>query len=61
VVIRENEPGVLGTALMDDRIQENSMEIIGIKVLVDMVTHGPEHPMTSPARQIPQTYRMVNG
>ena len=60
VVLRGEDPTVIGTAFLGDRIVVNSIEIVDDKIKVDMITQSPEDAMSSPTLNVVNVYSMVD-
>ena len=56
MVERDGKPYDVAWALLGDRVKINSVSIKDGKIVVDMVTHGPNDPMCCPTQQVVQTY-----
>ena len=58
MVVRDGEPYDAAWTQLGDRVQITSVSIENGKILVDMVTHGPEDPQCCPTQQVVQTYAL---
>lgn len=61
VLSRDGRPVNVATADLGDRVQIDWMRIVGGRVLVDMVDHGPDDPVCCPTLKVRRTYMFSAG
>ncbi len=57
----DGTPTNVGTVFLGDRVTVNAMEIVENRVVIDMVTQGPNDPMCCPTQRVLNIYGMENG
>ena len=51
-----DRPAVVGTTLLGDRVQVETLEIVDGEVIVELKAHGPDDPMCCPTSQVSRRY-----